>query len=94
MYKKTGLGTRTEQKLTEAEQNFLRSLRDDFIAQDGLARLIKNPPVPCMQSLVDRGYCRLSKARCGPLGLFTGEVMIGLTDAGKATIDAVAPLET
>ncbi|WP_342234346.1 hypothetical protein [Ralstonia sp. OTU4908] len=39
-----------------------------------------------LQSLADRGYCKLSPARCGPLGVLTGETMVGITEAGRAAL--------
>jgi len=75
-------------QLSEREANFLMRLRDDYAAHGGWAICKTNPPNPAIQGLVNRGYCRLSPARCGPLGVRTGEVMVGLTEAGTMAIKA------
>jgi hypothetical protein len=76
--------------LTDSEREFLRQLRDEFVAHGGLAMLTSNPPVSCMQSLVDRGYCYLCSV---PPGTPDARVMIGLTDAGREAIDNIAVQE-
>ncbi len=39
-----------------------------------------------LASLVARGYCRFSRERSGPLGLYTGDVLICLTESGKEAL--------
>ena len=77
--------------LTDEEKKFLIMLRDNFLEQDGWGECATNPPKKGLMSLVDRGYCKLSPARSGPLRLLTGSVMIALTEAGKF---AVTPVPT
>lgn len=72
--------------LTVAETRFLSQLRDNFGSQNGWAICKTNPPSAGIQDLVNRGYCRLSRALCGPLRMPTGDVMVGLTEAGKAAL--------
>lgn len=69
--------------LSDSERAFLKRLRDDFKSHDGWAVCSTNPPSAAIQALVDRGYCKLAKALCGPLGVPTGEVMVSLTEAGR-----------
>jgi hypothetical protein len=73
--------------LTIQERDFLTRLRDKFAASGSFALCKSNPPSPKLQGLVDRGYCKLSPVRSGPLGVLTGEVMIGLTEAGRGALD-------
>lgn len=74
--------------LTPNQINFMTKLRDGYVDTGGWALCTSNPPSPAIQRLVDGGYCKLSKARSGPLGLDTGEVMVGLTDAGRTALAA------
>lgn len=78
-----------EHSLTEGDLTALRRLRDGFAAGNGWAICKTNPPSERLQSLVERGYCRLSPGRSGPLGLFTGEMMIKLTEAGKLALPVI-----
>ena len=39
-----------------------------------------------IQSLIDRGYCRTSPERIGPLQIRTGEICIWLSEAGKLAL--------
>jgi len=41
------------------------------------------PLQPHIKTAVDAGYLETSAARCGPLGLYTGELFLKLTDAGR-----------
>lgn len=66
--------------LTPIERNLLKTL------QSGPRICRTNPPSERVQSLVARGYVRLSKALCGPLAAETGEVIASLTEAGRAVI--------
>lgn len=75
--------------LSEADLRTLRRLRDDFEGQGGWATCRTNPPSEHLQSLVERGYCRLSSARTGPLGLYTGEVMASLTEAARMALPGI-----
>jgi hypothetical protein len=77
--------------ITERELAFLRRLRDEFASQGGWALCRTNPPGSSIQGLVDRGYCKLSAARSGPLGLATGEVMVGLSEAGRTALEYYVP---
>jgi hypothetical protein len=65
--------------ITDAERAGLVNFRDTHAGNGGWAVCTTNPPHPRIASLVDRGYCRTSPARCGPLGLLTGELMVALT---------------
>ena len=38
------------------------------------------------QSLAERGYVSLGKGRCGPLGIYTGELVASLTEAGRSAV--------
>lgn len=44
-----------------------------------------------LKSLVDRGYCKFDRARIGPLGLYTGETMVSLTEAGREALKQLMP---
>lgn len=74
--------------LTPNQIKFMSRLRDEYPSTNGWALCTSNPPSPAIQKLVDGGYCKLSKALSGPLALPTGEVMVGLTDAGRAALEA------
>lgn len=78
-----------EHSLTEDDLTALRRLRDGFAAGNGWAICKTNPPSNRLQSLVERGYCRLSPGRSGPIGVFTGEMMIKLTEAGKLALPVI-----
>lgn len=71
--------------LTPNEEKFLLTLRDEY-GPGNRAVCKTNPPAAKLQSFVDRGYCTLSRARSGPLGVYTGEVIIDLSEAGRAAI--------
>jgi len=73
--------------LSSNDIGFLNRLRNEY--QGGWALCQTNPPSQAIQRLVDRGYCRLSDARCGPLGTPTGEVMVRLSEAGLAALSNV-----
>ena len=70
-----------ERNLSANALKFMRHL--DMV---GWVECRTNPPGPAIQGLVDGGYCRLSPARAGPLGLTTGAVMVALTDAGRSVL--------
>lgn len=72
--------------LSDSERAFLKRLRDDFKTNDGWAICSTNPPSAAIQGLVDRGYCKLAQALCGPLAVPTGEVMVSLTEAGRQVL--------
>lgn len=38
------------------------------------------------QSLSERGYVTLGRGRCGPLGIYTGETVATLTEAGREAL--------
>lgn len=69
------------ENMSDAERTFLVMLGDkgSRICRD-------NPPSLGIQSLEKRGYVRLSKARNGPLGVYTGEVMVALSEAGALVV--------
>ncbi|WP_415907111.1 hypothetical protein [Oleiharenicola sp. Vm1] len=77
------MSTVIESKLTDNELAFLRKLTEgkNWRLRDG-------KPTPAIASLVTRGYCRTSPERLGPLGIYTGEVCIDITEAGRAAIAA------
>ena len=64
-------------KLAGSEVRFLKEL---LLTGPRICKT--NPPPSGIQSLVDRGYCGLSKARAGPLGVYTGEIFVYITEAG------------
>jgi hypothetical protein len=71
----------TNTRLTDREINFLRKLAS------GSHWFLRNATATApIQSLVDRGYCRTSKERLGPLGIYTGEICITLTEAGHSAL--------
>lgn len=72
--------------LSDSERAFLKRLRDEFTTNDGWAICSTNPPSAAIQGLVDRGYCKLAQALCGPLAVPTGEVMVSLTEAGRQVL--------
>ena len=47
-----------------------------------------------MEDLIGRGYVRVSAARCGPLGLFTGDKMAALTEAGRRVLAGASATTT
>lgn len=63
--------------LNEKEIAFLKKLTSGgtWLVRDGRVR----PPV---QDLIDRGYCKTAPERSGPLGIYTGETTIFITEAG------------
>ena len=65
------------------EREFLKELAS---RENNQALCISNPPSKPIQSLVERGFCKFSKALCGPLHQATGEVFVMLTDAGKSIL--------
>lgn len=69
--------------LSKDELAFLRKLAsaNNWKLRNGQAK-------PAIQSLIDRGYCHTNKERLGPLGIYTGEVGIGITEAGRLAIAA------
>ena len=40
-------------------------------------------------ALSERGYVTLGKGRCGPIGIYTGETVASLSDAGRDALQAV-----
>lgn len=83
--------------LTPKETEFLV-----YLAENGWKRSRANPPSERIQSLVDRGFLKLSPERIGPLATPTGELMVDITEAGKLclalqrqvdTLTATRPLE-
>lgn len=75
-----------ETKLSEKEIAYMRKISGGgpWILRDG-------KPSPSTQSLIDRGYCKTSRGRSGPLGIYTGEVIIKVTEAGKACLPEPEP---
>lgn len=67
--------------LTDDERGTLRRL-----GNGKLYVLANKTPSPKVQSLIDRGYIKLSKVRSGPLGIYTGELSPGLTEAGQEVL--------
>jgi len=81
--------------LSPNEKAFLIKLRDGYCEPSwskehawppGKAICKTNPPSQNFQSLIDRGYCKLSRALCGPLHTPTGETFIVLTEAGETCL--------
>lgn len=73
--------TATITPLTETEVSFLRKL------SSGVWFLKGPTPRPAIQSLITRGYCRASKERLGPLGIYTGRTVMELTEAGRLVLE-------
>jgi len=80
--------------LSEKEKAFLINLRDGYHELSWPKEHAHNPGQAllkeeqhqlsaALQSLIDRGYCKLSRALCGPLQTPTGETFIVLTEAGE-----------
>lgn len=69
------------QTLNKQEAAFLRKLASETLwcLRDGKAS-------PRIQNLINRGYCRTSPVRIGPLGILTGDVCIRLTEAGRTFV--------
>lgn len=42
------------------------------------------------KSLADRGYVKLGRGRCGPLGVYAGDTVATLTEAGRIAIQPTA----
>lgn len=67
----------TESTFSRNEIDFLKILKEG-------AWTLKNQKASLgIQSLINRGYCRTYKEKIGPLGVWTGEYCICLTEAGK-----------
>lgn len=73
-------------KTTTLSPNEMRFLAELDSRKDKSATCRSNPPDAAIQSLVDRGYCRLDRTLCGPLGVATGEVNVTLTEAGASAL--------
>ena len=58
-------------------------------AEPGQLARIREPPSPRIEDLVQRGYLRIAKVRCGPLGIYTGDRCVTLTEAGKIALGLV-----
>ncbi len=76
--------------LTPKEVDFLRNIvnnpaiiRYDCVSKDGI------PVHKNLQSLITRGYCKTSKVLNGPLGIWSGEYFIMLTEAGRTIIEYI-----
>ena len=69
-----------------AEMDFLRLL------SGGLFCLRGGRASAGIKSLIDRGYCRTFPERIGPLGIYTGEICIRLTEAGRRCLPNAAAL--
>lgn len=67
--------------LTESDLKFLIHLDSmgDFA-------MLKQPISSGILDLEKRGYVSLSKARLGPLGIYTGEETLALTEAGRIAV--------
>ncbi len=67
--------------LKKDELDFLQTIStNNWKLKGGIIR-------PRVQNLIDRGYCKTSKERLGPLGVYTGDVFITLTEAGRSFFD-------
>lgn len=76
-----------QETLTEQEIAFLKRIAT------GNSLLTNGKASPRIQSLIDRGYCRTSPARSGPLGIYTGDIFILLTEAGRILVKPNAQAE-
>jgi hypothetical protein len=66
--------------LADTELSFLQKI------STGFWMLKDSTPSKGIASLIERGYAKLSPVRIGPLGIYTGETSISLTEAGAAAI--------
>lgn len=57
--------------------------RVDQLTANGAMAMVTTPVRPQIQACIDAGLLSASKVRCGPLGLYTGEVLLKLTDDGR-----------
>lgn len=73
--------------LTNNELEFLHKLESPVYECWYIKQLITER----VQSLIDRGYVRVSKERLGPLGVYTGEYVITVTEAGKQVLSQHDP---
>ncbi len=72
-------GDDMDSELDDTERDILAPLIDgpQTLTQTGERRL---------QDLARRGYVRLTPARCGPLGIRTGETIATLTECGMGVL--------
>jgi hypothetical protein len=63
-------------KITPAEIQFLKKITG------GNCMLKNGEPTPRITALMKRGYCYICPVRSGPLGIFTGEQFVLITEAG------------
>lgn len=67
--------------------NELEFLKHLYKCENHQALCKRNPPLDGIMKLVSKGFCKLSRAVCGPLYIPTGEVFVILTEAGKAYLE-------
>lgn len=71
-------------KLTDKEISFLKKI------SKGEWLLKKDKEiVPSILTLIMRGYCMIYKQRIGPLGIYSGETAIKLTEAGETILENI-----
>lgn len=97
-------GTVTTWRLGRASMGLYKGAQGALLLSDMdrriLAPLTEGPQTltpkgeQAIQDLVQRGYVSLSRARCGPLGIYTGESVATLTEAGRLAMCPVKPVET
>lgn len=72
-------------ELTAAEIKFMKLLlTPDRLGQVG--RIVRQPVSARIESLVARGYCKLSPERLGPLLITTGDMVCLVTEAGQKAL--------
>jgi hypothetical protein len=73
--------------LTRKEREFLLIVRERQGGQDPVRPKQADPLLPHFQTLVDRGYMRVSRLMCALFQQPTGEVCFLVTEAGSIILD-------
>ncbi len=73
--------------LTDKERDFLLIVRERQGGQDPVRPKQVEPLLPHFQSLVDRGYLRVSRLMDAIFRQWTGEVCFRVTEAGSLVLD-------
>lgn len=73
--------------LSPKEREFLLLVRERQGGNDPVRPKQPDPLLPQYQTLVDRGYLRVSRLMCGIFRTPTGEVCFRVTEAGSLVLD-------
>lgn len=73
--------------LTDKERKFLLTVRERQGGQDPVRPIRVEPLLPQFQTLVDRGYLRVSRLMDAIFRQWTGEVCFRVTEAGSLVLD-------